>query len=128
MHFIKQLYNSGAIKHPVFSIHLNSVDDVRKSNWTEFSELHVGGWKHGIIQDSKWKSEQSKDGIFWFNINSKVHWQANLYQVKVDEHEIKMRVENLMFDSGSSLVVVPTNDYWQVMAHITKDKNCWVDT
>lgn len=127
MHFIKQLYNSGAIKYPVFSLYFNSVDEVMSSNWTEFSELHVGGWNSEIVNKSPWKSEQSPDNIFWFNINSKVHWQAVLYDVKVGNQPINMKVENLMFDSGSSLVIVPSNDYNQIMHIILRDKDCQLD-
>ena len=44
-------------------------------------------------------------------INSRYHWQVKLYQVKVDDTFLALTSKKIIFDSGSSLIYLPSQEY-----------------
>jgi len=64
-------------------------------------------------------------------INSDSYWQVSLDGVKVGDTEVINQVEDIVFDSGASLMYVPSADYRRLSSAIFSGSNapsCSLDT
>jgi len=101
------------------------------------SYLYLGGWKEELIEkagtkrksgdpDDKDNKKKSDDGIFWMNVNSNLHWGANLYDAKFGNtgEEIDISVGEVIFDSGASMTYIPPPEYEIIMKKMRAGKVC----
>lgn len=70
------------------------------------------------------RSDLNPDGIFWMNINSFHHWQVKIYKAKINDAELKVTVDNCIFDSGASLMFVPAVEYSHIIKAIKETHTC----
>lgn len=49
----------------------------------------------------------SKDGIFWMKITSEKYWQIHMFKATVGGMTISQSTDDLILDSGSSLLYFP---------------------
>jgi hypothetical protein len=64
-------------------------------------------------------------------LSSKSYWQVNLNSVTVGSAVIDLSIKSLVFDSGASLMYVPTKDYRKLTTAIFASPNtasCSLDT
>ena len=64
------------------------------------------------------------DGIFWMNIKSFHHWECKIYKAKLNDADLKVTVDNVIFDSGASLMFVPAVEYSHIINEIKKTHTC----
>jgi len=62
--------------------------------------------------------------IEWFSLAYAAYWSTPLTKVTIGGEEIGIEVENMIFDSGSSLNHVPVSDFNRIIEIITKDRDC----
>ena len=53
-----------------------------------------------------------------------MHWQVGLRDAAIGDTSIQKSVNDLIFDTGSSLCYMPNNDFKQFMAEIRKNTQC----
>ena len=62
--------------------------------------------------------------IEWFSLAYAAYWSTPLTKVSIGGEDIGIEVENMIFDSGSSLNHVPVSDFNRIIEIITKDRDC----
>ena len=62
--------------------------------------------------------------IEWFPLSYVAYWSTPLKKVTLDGIDIDTRMENLIFDSGSSLNHVPVADFNTIINTITRNHEC----
>lgn len=97
------------------------------TQFTSQSKLHIGGYDQAVVDKSiaeQGRSDLNPDGIFWMKINSFHHWQVKIYKATIGDAELKVTVDNCIFDSGASLMFVPAVEYSNIMAAIKQTHTC----
>ena len=93
------------------------------------SKIQFGGYDQRIIDASRAEGNSAKgDGIYWMDINSRFYWQVKLFSAKFGDVDIKItnpEKMDIIFDTGTSLIFVPTKEYLQIMGEIYKTKECY---
>ena len=66
------------------------------------------------------------NGIYWMKINSEYHWQVILFEAKVGNSDLELSrsPSSVIFDSGSSLIYIPTKEYLAITTEIYNHKVC----
>ena len=123
---VNELKKDGIIKEAVFAIYLT---DTRGQSTMQF-----GGYDPEIVLDSMKENgkddasiSDAPDGIYWMSINSDVHWQVMIYDAKVGNITLKLTVDDVIFDTGSSLNYMPSKEYQTFYKEITREHYCWTD-
>ena len=88
--------------------------------------LHIGGWNKTYVlsRPVKEKSNQSTDGLFWFNSNSDNHWKADMDEAKIGKVDLPISVKKVMIDSGASLTYIPDPEFSVIVNQINSTGNC----
>lgn len=107
---VDQLKADGVISKAMFALYL--------TEYTSQSRMQFGGYDQTIIEQSlreagkdSEKISDTPDGIYWMDINSDVHWQVRLSQLKFGNDQLAISVYDVILDSGSSLNYLPTREY-----------------
>jgi hypothetical protein len=66
--------------------------------------------------------------IAWVPSVRNNYWSSIFDSVTVNNVSVPVTVKAAIFDSGASLIYMPTNDFTPLMAQITKGKTCITDT
>ena len=107
---VDQLKQDGVISKAMFAMYLT--DELSQSR------VQFGGYDDSIVEKSIQEAGQqstmisdSPDGIYWMEISSQSHWQVLLYNASFGTTNIKITTVDLIFDSGSSMMYFPRNEY-----------------
>ena len=97
--FLETLYEVGAIDEALFSLMINSDDDVD-------SKITIGGYdseKFGAEgSEINWHPLKPKDG----KLN---HWRLDLESLSFGDHKLEAsEIESVIVDSGTSLLLMPS--------------------
>ena len=105
VHLVYALYEQKQIDNPFFAIYL--ADEKNQSF------LHIGDYNKTFVKNREpWMvSNQSNDGLFWFNSNSDNHWKADMDEAKMGEIPLELSVYKVMLDSGASLSYIPDPEF-----------------
>ena len=63
----------------------------------------------------------AEDLINWMDLTSSTYWQVSLNEVNIGFKQITLNYNNVVLDSGSSLIYIPSSDYSQVFSAVTSD-------
>lgn len=120
--FVTTLQKAGLIEKPIFSLFLG------RTALNEQSKLHLGGWNESFIlryySTEEKKNKTASELTFWFNITSKVYWQAEMNSVAIlnstggQTFNFTTSVKGMVFDSGSTYTYIPTSDYAKILSAI----------
>jgi hypothetical protein len=63
-------------------------------------------------------------------INSEYHWQVVLFEAKIGENQVDLSEtpSNVILDSGSSLIYIPTKEFTSITTQIYRHKLCSKNT
>lgn len=61
------------------------------------------------------------------DINSDIHWQVRLYDFMLGNESVAVSVDNIIFDTGSSLNYLPEREFKAFFAKIQQTKKCYFD-
>jgi hypothetical protein len=78
----------------------------------------------GKAYQSQTATSEAPEGIYWMDINSDAHWQVRIYQAKTSNTSMNLSVDNIIFDTGSSLCYLPPKEYKSFIAEVNKVKDC----
>lgn len=112
---VEKLSEAGVIDQAVFSLYL--------TNERSTSRLFLGGIDQALVdqyatkvqeEDEEYglENKEAGDSIYWMNNNSNNHWGVVLYGARIGGAEIDLEYENLIFDSGASLIYIPMKSYY----------------
>ena len=62
--------------------------------------------------------------IEWTDVVSEYYWSTYIEQVYIGDVELTHTVEQIIFDSGSSLNHLPTDEFTTLLNYITQDHKC----
>lgn len=102
--FVPSLYEQGAIKRNMFSMFIDP---------NEVSKIQIGGY------DLK---KYAKGPLRWYPISSPSFWQLPFDNVKLGSFEFTPSVNLVMADTGTSLNMIPDEDYYKIFNMFFKDK------
>jgi len=104
-----KFYENKSIKKPMFSLYFR--DD------QETSRMIIGGYDEERVKakgnirgpdDDPYDLTKTADGIFWMNINSNFYWMVDLYEAKMNNHELSIGdTANIYINSGTSVNYIP---------------------
>ena len=103
--FVPSLYEQGAIKRNMFSMY---IDHLGKS-----SKILIGGY------DLK---KYASSDLKWYNIASPLFWEFTFNSPRMGDFELKTETTQMMADTGTSLNMLPEDDFQQIYDHFFKDK------
>ena len=106
--FVPSLYKQGAIKNNMFSMFIDQ---------TSVSKIQYGGY------DLK---KYASGPISWFHIKSESFWDMRFDNVKLGNLPFKATTHRIMADTGTSLNMLPDDDFFAIKNSLFKDANCWV--
>mmetsp|Transcript_14305 Transcript_14305/g.24345 ORF Transcript_14305/g.24345 Transcript_14305/m.24345 type:complete len:119 (+) Transcript_14305:677-1033(+) len=114
---IDELKNDGVLEKAMFAVYLTFT--------TSQSKIQFGGYDKSLVeasiredQDGQITSSTSSDGIFWMDINSDNHWQVRIYDGMIGNTSLSISVNNAIFDTGSSLIYLPSREFTQFMNEV----------
>ena len=102
--FVPSLYKQGAIKKNMFSMFVNPVGD---------SKIQIGGY------DLK---KYAQSDIHWNKITSPMFWSVDFSDAKVGDFVINTSTSQIMADTGTSLNMLPDDEYNQIFNHFFRDQ------
>ena len=78
------------------------------------------------MKENKIETTDDFDGIFWMKINSDYHWQVVLYEAQFGDKEVRLTnsPSSIIFDTGSSLIYIPTQEYIAITNMIFEFEIC----
>ena len=99
------------------------------------SKVWFGGYDRSVIIEQALKDDpdgryetmsdsELDDLIQWFPLSYKAYWSTPLEKVTLNGVSLDVEVENLIFDSGSSLNHIPVSDFNKVIDTITDGRVC----
>ena len=111
----------------MFSLYLGLLDDE--------SKVWFGGYDRSVIIEQALRDDpdgqyetmsdsELDDLIEWFPLSYKAYWSTPLEKVTLNGVNLNVEVENLIFDSGSSLNHIPVSDFNKVIDAITANRVC----
>ena len=56
-------------------------------------------------------NKTANDLIQWMNLTSKQYWQVSMQSASVGSSNISISMTSVVFDSGASLMYIPSSDY-----------------
>ena len=102
--FVPSLFKQGAIKKNMFSMFIDP---------SETSKIQLGGY------DLK---KYAKGPINWYPINSPAFWELTFSNVRLGVNHFVPSVNSIMADTGTSLNMIPDEDYYKIFEMYFKDK------
>ena len=108
--WVPSLYKAGAIKQNIFSMYIDQ---------SATSKIQIGGY-----DTDKYAIEDLK----WYKLTSNEFWQFNFGNVTIGDLKINPAVSIMMADTGTSLNMLPSEDFYQIVNGYVKPnfKNCHV--
>jgi hypothetical protein len=67
---------------------------------------------------------QVEETITWVPTSSYFYWSTTLQDVSIGDDSIKLSVNNAIYMTTEPITLVPKADYSQLIALLTKDKDC----
>jgi hypothetical protein len=115
--FITSLRKSGAISKQMFSIYLGL------SGSKQVSKMWFGGYDDSYVTApytaDELRNKTVDDLISWMSITSKNYWQVSLNEAYVGSNKLSLAISKVVFDSGASLMYIPSYDYNAIYNSIT---------
>jgi len=65
--------------------------------------------------------------VSWAPIISQNYWATSLVSAKVSNVTVPITVSAVIFDSGTSLIYMPSQEYNIIRKEIVRDKRCYLD-
>lgn len=108
---IEELYTQGVIDEKAFSIQVGDGD--------EPSRITIGGY------DSE---KYAKENITWHALANELYWTINMDNVSLGNETLDIDTRNVIVDSGTSYLLMPTTDFSEFTKYFKERSNCWVDS
>ena len=102
--FVPSLYRQKAIKRNMFSMFI-SQDGT--------SKIQIGGYD---------LNKYAKGPLRWYPIQSNSYWDLELGKIMLGDWELKSNAPTIMADTGTSLNMLPDDDYFKIFNHFVKGK------
>ena len=124
--FMHQLQKQGVIDTAILALDIRDESETSSAQFGAFDQSYIDAAQTQSTYQTKY---QSTDGIFWMPNHSAIHWEVTLYSLWVQSpggplKQLSFAVDDVLLDSGSSLVYIPKTAYGQVMAEITAGRSC----
>ena len=103
--FVPSLYKQGAIKKNMFSMFIDHLNGV--------SKIQMGGY------DTK---KYASGPLNWYSITDPMYWQFDFSNAKMGDFELNPSTTKMMADTGTSLNMIPEEDFQKIYTHFLKDK------
>ena len=104
--FVPSLYNQGAIKNNMFSMFIDQSD---------VSMMQIGGYD---------LAKYAKGPITWHKLTSDYEWGLGFGNVRVGDFTFVPSTHSLIVDSGASLNIMPSSDYFKIVNHFFSNSTC----
>jgi hypothetical protein len=105
--FIPTLYEQGAIKKNMFAMFLNHLNGK--------SKIQIGGY------DLK-KYAAKGEELHWNKLTNNMYWGFEFSDAKAGDFQINPTTKQMMADTGTSLNMLPEEDYYAIFNHFIKGK------
>ena len=113
---VDNLKTQGAISKAVFAIYLNDIDIPSQGNSPLESVISIGGWD---------LAKYAQTEFTWVPVYASVgHWVVRLDGVSLGSDTISQHAQLAIVDSGTSLLIVPSNQYAHILQQICLKQNC----
>lgn len=66
--------------------------------------------------------------IAWTPILNSNYWSSKVNSVTVNNSSVPFTVKGVIYDSGASLIYMPSSDFKGLMAKVTEGKTCTTDS
>jgi hypothetical protein len=107
---IEEMHQQGVIDEQVFSIQVGDHE--------EASKITIGGYD---------AEKYAKENITWHNLANKLYWTIDMESVALNGSDLRISTKNVIVDSGTSYLLMPTADF-DVFSQFFKDRfTCWID-
>ena len=102
--FVPSLYEAKAIKRNMFSMFISRDGS---------SKIQIGGYN---------LDKYAKSPLRWYPIESKQYWDLKLGKIMLGDFELKTNAPTIMADTGTSLNMIPDEDYYQIFNRFIRGK------
>lgn len=107
---IDELYNQGAIDEKIFSIQVGDFE--------EPSKITIGGYD---------TEKYAKENITWHSLANDLYWTLNIEKVHLGGEELNIPTTEVIIDSGTSYLVMPTKDFQEFSKPFANKSMCYTD-
>ena len=108
---IDELYRVGSIDEKIFSIQVGDL--------FEPSKITIGGYD---------TEKYAKENITWHELSNKQYWTIDMESVHIGEQEIELSTNKVIVDSGTSYLLMPTDDFRNFAQYFLDRTTCWIDS
>jgi hypothetical protein len=105
--FVPSMYEQGAIKKNMFSMFIDQ---------NKVSKIQIGGYN---------LKKYAQGPLTWYPIISETFWSMSFHSVTLGDEPLEVKSTFLMADTGTSLNMIPDEDYNNIVNKFFADKNCW---
>jgi hypothetical protein len=94
------------------------VFSIQVGDHEEASKITIGGYD---------AEKYAKENITWHNLANKLYWTIDMESVALNGSDLRISTTNVIVDSGTSYLLMPTADF-DVFSQFFKDRfTCWID-
>eukprot|EP00347_Sterkiella_histriomuscorum_P000125 403377076 len=99
---INELYSQGSIDEKVFSLYIQPEE--------KNSKITIGGYD---LESFVKPDQNGVKKIYWHDLSNTNYWTLGLKKAFYGDHQLQPTVSNVIVDSGTSYMLIPTEDFKQ---------------